>query len=111
MWTPEAKMTKAAWAKLVRKLKKLLTREGTTKHTKGQGLAGQREVPPSTRCVQERGHADRDLPTSSSDYNPIETVWARLRLDKTTAGTQYAGPLFFLIFFSFPVSGRQRKKV
>ena len=82
MWTPTAKMTKAAWAKLVPKLKKAIDKAKERRSTqKAKVWQDNERFLQAPAAYKKEGMQIASFPTNSGDLNPIETVWARLRLD------------------------------
>ena len=82
MWTPRAKMTKAEWAGRIPGVKRSIDKAAEQRATIKAKVWHDNEKFLLNQAVYRRNGMEMiNFPPNSGDLNPIETVWARLRLD------------------------------
>lgn len=82
LWTARAKMTKTEWIQKMPRLKKAIDKHDEPRGTiKAKVWHDNEKFLLAPAAYRKHGMQMVNFPTNSGDLNPIETVWARLRLD------------------------------
>ena len=82
LWTPTPKMTKAAWAAKLPAVRKAINKAAERRATvKAKVWHDNEKFLLQPGAYKMHGLRIMNFPTNSGDLNPIENVWAKLRLD------------------------------